>query len=145
MKKTIVLGAACLMALALAACGSGALADGVYTAEADNAYVEQYGYGWRDTLTLTVQDGKVVGGEYTAYDADGNKKSTPGNYTGMTPPPEEWMPALSAQLAGAASPDDIDAIAGATIGSDNVRQLFTAIQKSGKPGETIQVSLEPPA
>ena len=62
MKKLMTLGLAAVMAFSLAACSSGSSsgkADGVYTAEMDDAAAEA-AHGWRDTLTVEYKDGKVV-------------------------------------------------------------------------------------
>lgn len=141
MKKLIVSMAALLLLVGLVGCGSAKKADGVYTAEADDAYVNDVAYGWRDTLVLTYQDGAVVDAMFESYDAEGQKKSAPGVYE-MDPPPADWIPQLTANVKEATSADTIDGIAGATMSSSNVRQLYAAIEKSGKPGETIQVSLK---
>ncbi len=145
MKKWLAVALALVLAVSLAACssGSGTMQDGVYTAEADDAYVENYAYGWRDTLTVTYKDGVVVDATFESYDAEGNKKSTPGNYD-MTPPPSEWMPELSENVVEAGTASQVDGVAGATIASGNAKQLFAAIEKDGKPGETIMVALDPP-
>lgn len=140
MKKLISLAAALALVFSLAACGSNAKADGVYTAEADDAYVASNGYGWRDTLVLTYKDGKVVDAKFEAYNADGDAKSVPGNYD-MEPAPSEWIPTLTENVKKATSADGIDGVAGATIASTNARALYAAIEKDGKPGETIQVNL----
>ncbi|NLW78576.1 MAG: hypothetical protein GXY32_04080 [Ruminococcaceae bacterium] len=140
-KKWLAVLCAALMLTGLVACSSSTKADGVYTAEADDTYVDSNGYGWRDTLTLTYKDGKVVAAQFESYDADGNAKSVPGNYEGMTPEPSEWIPQLSANVLAASSASSIDGIAGATIASGNAQKLYEAIEKNGKPGETIQVDL----
>ena len=43
---------AALMLTGLVACSSSTKADGVYTAEADDTYVDSNGYGWRDSLAV---------------------------------------------------------------------------------------------
>ncbi|MGD9559492.1 MAG: hypothetical protein AB7V55_02680 [Oscillospiraceae bacterium] len=140
MKKWLALLAALALALSLVACGGGTKADGVYTAEADDAYVQGNGYGWRDTLVLTYKDGKVVDAKFDAYDADGKAKSGPGNYE-MEPDPVVWIPQLSENIKNATDADSIDGIAGASIASGNARKLYEAIEKSGKVNEIIDVDL----
>lgn len=147
MKKWFVLLLAGLMALGLAACGGSAggeaegLADGEYTAQADDAWVEGDGYGWRDTLSITVEGGKITAASYDAFDAEGKAKSQPGNYEGMEPPPSDWMPQLSANVESAGLDGTVDAVAGATTSSENVQKLLDAIKAEGSPGATIDVAL----
>lgn len=148
MKRLFAIAAALALALGLVACGgdssgsgNAGKADGVYTAEANDAYVESAGYGWRDTLALTYKDGEVVGAVFESYNADGQKKSDPGAYEGMEVSPEEWIPKLSANVLHAEDASGVEAVAGATIASGNARKLYEAIEKEGKPGQTIQVDL----
>lgn len=139
MKKWIALVLALVLALALTACGGGK-ADGVYTAEMDDAAAEA-AYGWRDTLVVEYKGGKIVSATFESYDADGNKKSeaTAETYP-MDPHPSEWIPALSAKVLEAGEAKRLDGVAGATMASDNVKALLEAIEKDGKAGETIQIA-----
>ena len=143
MKKLMTLGLAAVMAFSLAACSSGSSsgkADGVYTAEMDDAAAEA-AHGWRDTLTVEYKDGKVVSATFESYDADGNKKSeTTAEIYPMDPHPSEWIPQLSENVQKAGTAKKIDTIAGATYASNDARALMEAIEKDGKAGETIQVS-----
>lgn len=116
------------------------MADGVYTAQMDDAAAEA-DYGWRDQLVVEYKDGKMVSATFESYDADGNKKSetTPDNYP-MDPAPSEWTPQLSENILAAGNSADIDGISGATRASNDARTLLAAIETEGKPGETITVS-----
>ena len=117
-----------------------AMADGVYTAQMDDAAAEA-DYGWRNQLVVEYKDGKMVSATFESYDADGNKKSetTPDTYP-MDPAPSEWTPQLSENILAAGNSADIDGISGATIASNDARALLAAIETEGKPGETITVS-----
>ena len=117
-----------------------AMADGVYTAQMDDAAAEA-DYGWRNQLVVEYKDGKMVSATFESYDADGNKKSetTPDTYP-MDPAPSEWIPQLSENILAAGNSADIDGISGATIASNDARALLAAIETEGKPGETITVS-----
>lgn len=122
--------------------GSGAkLEDGIYTAQADDSYVSDKGYGWRDTLTITVKDGQMTDATFDAYDADGNPKSVPGNYGDMQPPPSDWIPQLSENVLSAGLEGTVDGVAGATMSSGNVQKLLDAIEESGEPGGVLDVAL----
>lgn len=143
MKKLLTFGLAAVMAFSLAACSSGnsnAKADGVYTAEMDDAAAEA-SYGWRDTLVVEYKDGAVVSATFESYDAEGNKKSeTTAETYPMDPAPSEWIPQMSENVQKAGTAKKIDTIAGATLASNNARALMEAIEANGKPGETIQVA-----
>lgn len=117
-----------------------AMADGVYTAQMDDAAAEA-DYGWRNQLVVEYKDGKMVSATFESYDADGNKKSetTPDTYP-MDPAPSEWTPQLSENILAAGNSADIDGISGATNASNDARALLAAIETEGKPGETITVS-----
>ena len=117
-----------------------AMADGVYTAQMDDAAAEA-DYGWRNQLVVEYKDGKMVSATFESYDADGNKKSetTPDTYP-MDPAPSEWTPQLSENILAAGNSADIDGISGATNASNDARALLAAIETEGKPGETITFS-----
>ena len=117
-----------------------AMADGVYTAQMDDAAAEA-DHGWRNQLVVEYKDGKMVSATFESYDADGNKKSetTPDTYP-MDPAPSEWTPQLSENILAAGNSADIDGISGATNASNDARALLAAIETEGKPGETITVS-----
>lgn len=138
MKKFMTLALTAVLALAVTACGS-KIADGSYTAELDDASAAA-AYGWRDTVVAQYKDGKLVSATFESYDADGNKKSeTTAETYPMDPAPADWIPELTSRLTKAGEAKRVDAIAGATTASNNAKALLTAIEKSGKPGETIQV------
>ena len=136
---TVVLTAA--LALSLAACSGSKIADGTYTAELDDASAEA-SHGWRDTLVVEYKGGKITSAAFESYNAEGAKKSeqTPETYP-MDPPPSEWIPQLSANVQKAGDSKHLDTIAGATHASASAKALLEAIEKNGKPGETIQVSV----
>lgn len=130
------------LVVALAACSNNTtVQDGTYTAQADDNYTAEKGYGWRDTLTVTVQGGKVASATYDAFDVTGNAKSVPGNYEGMEPPPADWMPQLSQNVVEAGWGGKVDGVAGASISSENVQKMLDALAKDGKAGGIIDVAL----
>lgn len=142
MKKLLAFVTASLLALSLVACGGGGKkADGVYTARTDAAFAES-NHNWTDELVITYKDGAVVDAVFESYDPDGNKKSeaTAESYP-MTPAPAEWIPQLSENVKAAGSADKVEAVAGATHASDSAKKLFEAIEKEGKAGETLTVTM----
>lgn len=150
MKSKIVLIAALSAAtLALVGCGKAATteqktetvkADGVYTAQMDDASAEA-AYGWRDQLEVEYKDGKVVSAVFESYDANGNKKSevSPDVYP-MDPAPADWMPQLSENITKAETAEKIDGVAGATMASNNARAMMAAIEASSEPDQVLVVA-----
>lgn len=146
MKKLFVTLSCLALALAMVACGNKApqgpaanLADGVYTAQLDDAATEA-SHGWRDTLTVTVKGGVITETTFKSYNADGVEKSDAADYP-MTPAPAEWQPQLAENVKNAAADGKVAAVAGATNSSKNAQALFDAILSQGKPGETITVAV----
>lgn len=119
-------------------------ADGVYTAQMDDASAEA-AYGWRDELVVEYKDGKIVSATFESYDADGNKKSeTTAETYPMDPSPADWMPELSENIVKAGTSSEIDGITGATMATNNAKAMLAAIEAEGEPDQTIVVS-EPEA
>lgn len=119
-------------------------ADGVYTAQMDDASAEA-AYGWRDELVVEYKDGKIVSATFESYDADGNKKSeTTAETYPMAPSPADWMPELSENIVKAGTSSEIDGITGATLATNNAKAMLAAIEAEGEPDQTIVVS-EPKA
>ncbi len=119
-------------------------ADGVYTAQMDDASAEA-AYGWRDELVVEYKDGKIVSATFESYAADGNKKSETTTETyPMDPAPADWMPELSENIVKAGTSSEIDGITGATLATNNAKAMLAAIEAEGEPDQTIVVS-EPEA
>ena len=117
-----------------------AMADGVYTAEMDDASAEA-AYGWRDRLVVKYKDGEMVSAVFESYDADGNKKSeTSTDVYPMDPAPADWMPVLSENILAAAGSTEFDGVSGATLATGNARAMMQAILDSGVADETIVVA-----
>lgn len=139
MKRWTKLAATAALALGLAACG-GSMPDGTYTAEMKNASHE-----YRDYLTVTYEGGKIVDADFDAkHETSGKLKSqtTPEEYP-MPFHPSEWMPMLEENIKKAGSSAKVDAVAGATWGSENAKALLKAIEDDkGKTDGTIVVDNE---
>lgn len=153
MKKQVMTMAAAAALLVLAGCGTAAAtstaastadsapakADGVYTAQMDDASAEA-AFGWRDQLVVEYRDGVIVSAVFESYDAEGNKKSeTTSDVYPMDPTPSEWIPQLSENVEKAGRAFKIDNVSGATESSENARALLAAIEAGGKPGEVLLV------
>lgn len=138
MKKFLVIALSAVLALSLVACGGGKK-DGVYTAKVDDATAEA-AYGWADQLSVTYKDGKIVDAKFTSLNAEGKEKQNDPTYQ-MDPAPSVWMPELAANVVAAGTSDKVAAVAGASHSSANAKALLAAIEKDGKPGETITVTV----
>ena len=118
------------------------LMDGSYTAEASESYVAAQGHGWKEYLKITVEKQQIASVEYDAL-KDGKKKSetTPEEYP-MTPPPSEWTPKLNEAIRTAQMPEAVDTVSGATMSSTVARQLYAAVLKAAREGNTETVIVE---
>jgi major membrane immunogen (membrane-anchored lipoprotein) len=141
MKKVLSIAFVFVLALSLVAC-SGKKPDGVYTAQVDAAYAAEANHGWTDILIVTYKDGVVADALFESYDANGNKKSeaTFEEYP-MEYSPSEWMPLIGQEIVRAGTAANMDVVAGATSGSASAQKLFEGIEKDGKAGETITVTI----
>lgn len=143
MKRKVALVACGALLLAFSSCVPPPKADGVYTAQADDAHMAGIGYGWRDVLVVTYRNGEVTGAVFESYNRRGEKKSKILTHE-TTPPPGEWIAKLNENLSGAKTCAEVDTIAGATLSCHNARLLFEAIEQQGSPGETLELYLKPP-
>ena len=141
MKKTMALILACVLALALVACGGSSYKDGTYTAQASAA-----NHGWTDTLSVTYKDGKVTAATYDAFADDGSLKSeTTAETYPMDPHPTVWIPQLNENILAAGKSDSVEAVAGATNSSNSAKLLMAAIEKAAQKGDTNTVMVDLPA
>ncbi|MDL2324360.1 hypothetical protein LJC61_04320 [Ruminococcaceae bacterium OttesenSCG-928-A16] len=141
MKKFLAIAFSALLALSLVACGGGKK-DGVYTAKVDANYAAEAGHGWTDQLTVTYKDGKITEAVFDSINAEGTIKSqtTPETYP-MEFHPTEWIPQLGVGIVAAQTADKVEVVAGATHASEAAKALLAGIEKDGKPGETIIVTI----
>lgn len=142
MKKQVMTMAAAAALLVLAGCGTAAAtstadsapakADGVYTAQMDDASAKA-AFGWQDQLVVEYRDGVIVSADFDSYDADGNRKSQlPEGAYPMEPSPSEWIPQLSENVEKAGRAFKIDNVSGATESSENARAAdFIGTEESG--------------
>ena len=137
MKKLIVALLSVCLIVSLVGCGGSKIADGTYSAELSDAATEA-NHGWKDFLTVTYQDGKMVEVDFDSKDADGNLKSewaTPETYP-MDPQPSEWIPQLEENIKATSDPDKVASVAGATMGSSHAKELYRAVIEKAKAGDT---------
>lgn len=114
--------------------------DGVYTAQASEAYAAQNG-GWQEYVKVTVTGGQVTDTEYDA-DMDGKKKSeTTADEYPMDPHPSKWIPEIERQLKAAGEKTQIDGVTGATQSSRMAERLYAAALNAARTGNTATVTL----
>ena len=97
--------------------------DGVYSKE--SAFDER---GWKSTLTLTVENGKIKEVDYDEVDNEGASKTTDAEYAkamkdeeGVTP--KEAFEKLEKELISSQDIDEVDAVSGATTSSEVFKKL----------------------
>ncbi|MEA4891206.1 MAG: FMN-binding protein [Peptococcaceae bacterium] len=127
-----------LAATSLFGCGQnrdGQMQDGYYTAEAAD-----FSHGWKEFVTILVQDNTIVAVEYNAQNASGfikawdmdymrNMNSAKGTY------PNEYTRGYGASLLASQKADEIDAITGATSSYNSFRQLAAAAMERARLGD----------
>lgn len=138
LKKTIILMIFCCMAISSIACQSSAtMQDGYYTAEA-----EEYSHGWKEYITISVKNNKIISAEYNAKNASGfikswdnaymkNMKHLQGTY------PNSYTRNYAAQFLELQSSDGIDIIAGATTSGGSFQLLAAAVIEQAKKGDSV--------
>lgn len=97
--------------------------DGVYSAE--GAIDDK---GWKPTIIITVEDGKIEDVDYDEVSEDGSKKSDDDEYaksmkavSGISP--EEAYEQLEDDLESSQTVDKVDAVSGATGSSEQFKNL----------------------
>ncbi len=136
---------ACLLFVGLlAACGgSKVYQDGEYRAE----FAKFDSYGYKDYLTLTVEDGSITKVEYNARDAEGLLRTEDEKYAQEMEAVRETYPELYTtnlinQLLEKQDIEKVDMIAGATYSSDSFKALFTALEENMQEGNTELLLVE---
>jgi major membrane immunogen (membrane-anchored lipoprotein) len=113
----------------------GELNDGYYTAECAS-----YNHGWKEFLTIYVNNGKVTTVEYNARDASGFIKSwdmdymrvmneTDGNY------PSKYTRAYAGEMLNKQDHTKIDAMSGATESLKSFQLLAEAVIERARAGD----------
>ncbi len=129
-----------LMMFPLASCkSSNTLQDGYYTAKA-----QDYSHGWREFVTIMVQDGEIVAAEYNAENASGFIKSWDNAYmrnmlsvTGTYP--NAYTRYYSSQLLGTKGTVQIQALTGATQSYNRFQKLIAAVIEQAKKGDSTTI------
>ena len=117
------------------------LKDGEYTAQVSEEYAKNSGHGWQEYLKITVSGGQVADVEYDAQmDGKLKSKTTKEEYN-MDPHPSQWIPQLTQNVKNAKTPDEVDAVSGATSSSETVKKLYAAVLEAAQAGNTAIVTL----
>lgn len=121
----------------LGGCGSqSGMKDGFYTAE-----MSEYSHGWKEYLCIMVKNDRIVYAEFNAKDPSGyikawdntymqNMKSVEGTY------PNEYTRKYVAQLLEKQTPDEVEAISGATHSGGNFLKLSAAVIEQAMKGDS---------
>ncbi len=117
------------------------LKDGTYRAEVDEQTADE-AYGWKDFVEVTISGGEVTAVTFNSVNGEGALKTEDPNYV-MDPMPSEWQPELVKRFMETKDPDQVEDVAGATIGSRNFKALMRAVLERAKTGgtETIVVDI----
>ena len=139
MKKWKRAGAILALACILGGCGEkgqSGMKDGSYTAQ-----MAEYSHGWREYVTVTVKNGKIVSTEYNAENASGFIKSWDNTYmqtmlhTNGTYP-NEYTRYYANQLLEGQGQGSIDAIAGASSSHASFQILAQAVLEQARKGDS---------
>lgn len=141
--------AAALIALASAvpACTSESsdMQDGYYTAE--EADFDEY--GWKEYITVYINDGNMTTVEYDAFNASGFVKSWDIDYmrtmnTECGTYPNEFTRAYAVALINWQNPEGVDAISGATHSHVKFLRLAKAAMAKARTGDKQVALVDPP-
>ena len=144
--KRMLMLAVCV-ALAAIFCGCSAsnsgMHDGYYTAE-----MAEYSNGWKEFLTLHVEDNTIVSVEYNAKNASGFLKSWDMSYMRRMNEargtyPNYYTRTYARQVVEKQSGDEIDMIAGASISGGNFRLMVAAALEKAYQGKNEVAIVQP--
>ena len=146
MKKLTITGILIIFALAFTGCTSkkedNTMKDGCYTAQ-----MQEYSYGWKEYVTITVKNGKIVSTEFDAENASGFIKSWDNAYMqnmlhSNGTYPNEYTRNYAGQLLEGQGKGQIDAISGASSSHDSFKKLAAAVLEQAKKGDSDVVIVD---
>lgn len=150
MKHSKTLSIFCLFCLALfssllfSGCDSApTYVDGVYHAE----FQDFDSNGWKEFIDITIEDGKPVKVVMDAKNQSGGLKSADVEYNELMKSygdtyPSKFYQDLATQFLERKDPAEIDAVAGATLSSDNFKKLLSELKPQMTTGVTADVILQ---
>ena len=110
--------------------------DGCYTAQ-----MQEYSYGWKEYVTITVKNGKIVSTEFDAENASGFIKSWDNAYMQTMlhangTYPNEYTRFYAGQLLEGQGEGDVDALSGATSSYGSFQKLAEAVLEQARQGDS---------
>lgn len=146
MKKLTITGILIIFALAFTGCTSkkedNTMKDGCYTAQ-----MQEYSYGWKEYVTITVKNGKIVSTEFDAENASGFIKSWDSNYMqnmlkAQGTYPNEYTRYYASQLQNGQGKNTIDVLTGATSSYYSFQKLSAAVIEQARRGDSSIVIVD---
>lgn len=136
-RKIIVVLAAVLSCFGISGCGAEEqeLKDGYYTAE-----MSDYDFGWKEFVSICINNGQLVSVEYNAKNPGGFIKSWDMNYMrnmeGVSGTyPNAYTRTYAAEFLEKQDGEAVDIITGATSSGKNFRRLADAVMEQAKKGD----------
>lgn len=132
-----------MVLLSLSGCGKqAAMKDGYYTAQQKN-----YVMGWKEFVTITIKQDKIIAVEYNAANESGFIKSWDNGYMKIMKPavgtyPNEYTRNYAAQLLNGQSPEDIDAVSGASTSWGSFKILAAAAMEQAEKGDSSVAAVD---
>jgi major membrane immunogen (membrane-anchored lipoprotein) len=125
--------------------GGDRIANGYYTAEAD-AFDE---FGWKEYITIYVDNNRIVTVEYDAKNTSGFLKSWDMNYMRQMNAlggnyPSKYTRYYATALLNRQNPERIDVLSGATVSFYSFKKLAAAVLQQAKAGDKKVAQVELP-
>lgn len=101
-------------------------------------------HGWKAYVEIEIKDGKVSNVDFDYLNKDNKRKSEDKEYNEKMKPvsktaPNEFCPKLEKDLVDKQEVDKVDTISGATISTENFRNLSKEALENAKKGEKKEV------
>lgn len=132
-----------LIAFLISGCsGQTKMKDGFYTAE-----MSDFEHGWKEYLCIMVKNNTIVYAEFNAKDVSGFIKAWDNAYmenmsVANGTYPNEYTRAYVAQLIAVQTPDEVDAISGASNSGNNFIKLSSAVIEQAQKGDSTIAIVE---
>lgn len=143
LRKIVLFAVLCCAAVMMTACqNTDEMKDGYYTAQA-----EGYSHGWKEYITISVKNNKILSAEYNAENESGfikswdnaymkNMKNLQGTY------PNSYTRNYAAKLLETQTPESVDIIVGATTSGASFQKLSAAVIEQAKKGDSGTVTVK---
>ena len=128
MNKKLSLVLVVVLALSVLTVGCGKKSDVAYKDGTYRSESQVDDRGWKSTIEIEVEEGKIVNVDYEEVNEEGLKKSEDEEYaetmkstSGVSP--AEAYEQLEEALVKSQNPEDVDAVSGATTSSETFKEL----------------------